>query len=68
MSGTDEVIRSRLQARNWNADHVTELDEPLRGLPVALPSSDGKDPLEIPPNIPVDGRQIHAMGRKPCRS
>lgn len=50
--------RTRLELRNWNRTHVTELDEILQPLPRL-------DDGEIPRDAPSTGRMVQWLDRKP---
>jgi len=51
--------RTRLELRNWNRRHVTELDEILQPLPRL-------DYGELPRDAPSTGRMVQRLDRKPC--
>ena len=50
--------RTRLELRNWNRTHVTELDECLRPLPRF-------DDGEVPRDAPSTGWMVQKLDRKP---
>ncbi|KAI9873909.1 MAG: hypothetical protein M1830_010413 [Pleopsidium flavum] len=55
--GRMEIEKTRLELRNWNRTHVTELDETLKPLPRF-------DDGEVPSSAPTTGRMVQWLDHR----